>query len=251
MIQFLMTEEYAENGNRKIGRRKEGTVRRKKGREKKQQSKKNAMAPTKRRQEEGAREKGVRERMICSDLKTPIVSNVATVWKWWVWWYQWLADRNEGLTEQFCCKICSSWLALWNPKSIAWSCRDPRNTIILNFGWSAMFFCLQWRWSDLDEFASECATWYIRMEMLIKIKMIQVSMWIRMGTRTLMWKCVYLMKMLTTMKMCERGGDEWGGFRGWVKILSGALEKIRAWNIWKWEFVNYEDWEDFEDYENL
>ena len=54
MIQFLMTEEYAENGNRKIGRRKEGTVRRKKGREKKQQSKKNAMAPTKRRQEEGA-----------------------------------------------------------------------------------------------------------------------------------------------------------------------------------------------------
>ena len=52
------------------------------------------------------------------------------------------------------------------------------------------------------------------------------------------------MKMLTTMKMCERGGDERGGFWGWVKILSGALEKIRAWNIWKWTFVNYEDWED-------
>ena len=34
MIQFLMTEEYAENGNRKIGRRKEGTVRGEKGREK-------------------------------------------------------------------------------------------------------------------------------------------------------------------------------------------------------------------------
>ena len=34
MIQFLMTEEYAENGKRKIGRRKEETVRSKKGRKK-------------------------------------------------------------------------------------------------------------------------------------------------------------------------------------------------------------------------
>ena len=77
MIQFLMTEEYAENG--KIGRRKEGTVRSKKGRKKSKEAKRMSWLRQKGDRKKELEEKVVRERIIDSDLKTPIASNVATV----------------------------------------------------------------------------------------------------------------------------------------------------------------------------
>ena len=163
------------------------------------------MAPAKRRQEEGAGVKSCQIRIICSDLKTPrrlIASNVATVWKWWVWWYQWLADRNEGLTEQFCCKICSSWLALWNPKInrvvMSWSSQYHHPQlwmichlfVVIRLGWICKWMC-NLAYSDEDVDHNEewgwCCGWF---EFGLERDENEEQIRIRMGTRTLMWMII-------------------------------------------------------------